>query len=376
MKRIAPLFFFTAVYILSFSLAAQAQPSNPVIVYFKDPKKKSETGVVASESIKGLRLQGKAEPFSPEEIENVDYSGHLELAKRGILRNAVKLEALASSTKKPEERMEKLKDALQNYQNALQEMGPTLFAAKRHAEFKIAYLRGVISQGEEKQINRFTAITKLTEFTKNHPDSWQYPAATILLIKLHVQQGDQEKAEETLKSFIDSKANLAMKKQAELMMARLHINRGKYGDALQQLNTIMVSAPKDSPYFLRAKLAEAECLAATNKLPEATSNLKSILEKAQTAKDKVTLAKAYNTLGMCYYQAGKFHEARWQFLWVDVVYNEDPEEHAKALYYLWKTFRELNEAKRGQEFFNMLVNGEAYSISEYQAKAIEENKAG
>ncbi len=65
--------------------------------------------------------------------------------------------------------------------------------------------------------------------------------------------------------------------------------------------------------------------------------------------DKTLKAQAYNTLGVSYFNGEYLKEARWDFLWVDVVYNQDRAEHAKALYYLWKIFDKLDEKERAQE---------------------------
>ena len=63
----------------------------------------------------------------------------------------------------------------------------------------------------------------------------------------------------------------------------------------------------------------------------------------------------------------KLKAARWEFLWVDVIYNQDAREHAKALYYLFRIFSELGEEDRAQECAQAL-QAERYNGTSYQQK--------
>ena len=85
--------------------------------------------------------------------------------------------------------------------------------------------------------------------------------------------------------------------------------------------------------------------------------------------DKSLKAVAYNTLGQCYYDSDQLKEARWEFLWVDVVFNQDKSEHAKALYYLSKIFDQLNEPERAQDCRDALLQDRAFAGMEWQRLA-------
>ena len=60
--------------------------------------------------------------------------------------------------------------------------------------------------------------------------------------------------------------------------------------------------------------------------------------------DKGLKAMAYNAMGKNLYEVGQLKEARWPFLWVDTIYNQDKEEHAKALFlsliHIWRRWCE------------------------------------
>ncbi len=89
--------------------------------------------------------------------------------------------------------------------------------------------------------------------------------------------------------------------------------------------------------------------------------------------DKNLKASAYNALGVSYYSGEQLKEARWEFLWVDVVYNQDKAEHAKALYYLYKIFDKLDEKERAQECREALSD-RAFTGLEWQRLLLKEAK--
>ncbi len=88
--------------------------------------------------------------------------------------------------------------------------------------------------------------------------------------------------------------------------------------------------------------------------------------------DKDLKALAYNALGSYYYGKDQLKEARWEFLWVDVVYNQDQTEHAQALYYLFKIFDKLDQKDRAQECREALLGDRAFIGMEWQRLARNE----
>src|SRR5207237_4425681 len=106
---------------------------------------------------------------------------------------------------------------------------------------------------------------------------------------------------------------------------------GKHEAALQKLQALAAKLSKDTKFIGRVKIAEAECLVAAKKHTEAIALLRQLITEST---DKNLKALAHNSLGLTYYNAEQAKDALWEFLWVDMVYNQDKAEHAKALYYL------------------------------------------
>lgn len=102
---------------------------------------------------------------------------------------------------------------------------------------------------------------------------------------------------------------------------------------------------------LAANLGQAECLAATNQLPEAVKIVQQVIVAADP--ENVPLhARAYTTLGRCYRQAKDTKNALLAFLHVDLLYFTDPQAHAEALSNLAALYLELDDtegANRAQQ---------------------------
>ncbi|HVS40306.1 MAG TPA: hypothetical protein VMS17_32410, partial [Gemmataceae bacterium] len=96
----------------------------------------------------------------------------------------------------------------------------------------------------------------------------------------------------------------------------------------------------------------------------------------KTAADDGLKAAAYNTLGDYYQQANQPDEALWQYLRVDMLYKQDREEQARALYNLAKLFESVRgDAARSKACLERL-KGDAFAGAEYQARALKEETDG
>jgi tetratricopeptide (TPR) repeat protein len=207
------------------------------------------------------------------------------------------------------------------------------------------------------------AIAKLSDFKNKHADSWQIAGCLKLLAQLQLEAKRYADAEQTYKELSGANVAEPIRQEAELSAAHVSLRAGKHELARKKLQELIAKLPKDSPFIARAHIAQAECLIAAKKPEEARKTLKQILKATG---DKALKAAAYNALGESYAKAGMLKEARWEFLWVDVVYNQDRNEHAKALYYLWWIFSQLNEPERAQECLETLLNDTQFNGVEYQ----------
>src|SRR5262249_13794038 len=142
-----------------------------------------------------------------------------------------------------------------------------------------------------------------------------------------------------------------MRKECDLLVAEALIRGKKPGEAQKRLEGVLKTLPPDDPYATRVRIYLAQCLAASGKLPEATAQLEGIIAKTN---DKELKAVAYNTLGDCYRLNGRNRDALWPYLWVDVIYHQDRQEHIKAMEQLAKLFDEQGDKTRAKQYRDRL----------------------
>jgi len=331
-------------------------------------KDKPYKGTIKSESSRGIEITGIKEPIPAEEIVDIIYDVNPVDVRINQYRPAQISEKDYNDPdpKKESKRKSNLADAIKKYTEAAPKV--TEKTAKRHFEFKVAVLTARQALDDNSDLE--PAIRRLTDFKAKHPNSWQITADLQLLGKLQTDSKQYKDAEETYMELAQADVPEDTKQESELMAAQVSIKAGKQQVALQKLQALAAKLPKNSKYQGRAKIAQAECLLALKKDAEAQGLLRQITKET---KDKDLKAIAYNTLGMGYYNRDQLKEARWEFLWVDVVYNQDKAEHAKALYYLAKIFDKLDEKERAQECREALVSDRAFNGMEWQRQALKES---
>jgi hypothetical protein len=329
------------------------------------------TAKIQSELPDGIRVAGYKELISADDIIDIEYMVDPIDVRLNVYRPAFDADQKLHNPKLEAERKKNLAAALKGYQEALAKLAGGQDFARRNVEYRLGYL--LAQQARDNPADAPAALAKLKEFKSKFADGWQIVRAMHLLANLQLEHKQFADAETTFEELSEmSKAPEAVRHEAKLSAARIGIRAGKHSDALKKLDRLIaeVKLAKDHPLVTRARVAQAECLIADKTtLPKGRAALRDII-KGTT--DTGAKAAAYNTLGVSYFSAGEFKEARWEFLWVDVVYNQDRAEHARALYYLWRTFKELGENERAQECLETLLSDRQFAGLEYQVQAHRE----
>jgi tetratricopeptide (TPR) repeat protein len=346
-------------------------------VYVKG-KDKAIKGKVTAESPKEIKV-GTKEIIPADDVIDVVYE--LSTITSNIpYRAATKLEKESLDPANETKRKNLLAEALKKYEEIL----PTVPAgdknAKRHVEFKIAMLR--VRQAQEDGEAPDKAIARLKDFTKKNPTGWQINTAYQTLGRMQIDTGDFAGAEDTYTKLakLDALSDEA-RMDAKMLAIQAKIQGGKYADAKGDVLELQKELPKGSRFHARARVAEAECLVAETKGKDEATKGK-LFEQAidlvkgviKDSSDKYVKAVGHNTLGYCYLEQGKPKDAMWEFLWVDVVYNQDRLQHAKALFHLWELFRKDGDAPRAQECREALMAPQ-FAGTEYQKQVQKEAAA-
>lgn len=156
--------------------------------------------------------------------------------------------------------------------------------------------------------------------------------------------------------------------RANVALARMLSGQGKFPEALEKYDAVAkdVDTPETGPYKQQAVVGRAVCLAETGKPDEAIALIvdpKGVIA-TNDPKDSKLMARAYNALGTAYSKANKKKDAILAFLHTDLLYFQDPDAHAEALYNLANLFQETNKSDRSIEARNTLKQRYAGSVWE------------
>ncbi|MBI3412420.1 MAG: tetratricopeptide repeat protein [Planctomycetes bacterium] len=363
------LMMLAALTVLGSSQAVCAQDE-----VFLRGKEKPLKVTITAESGLGLEQdlgKGKAKEMIPaEDIVDVMYNNLTPDGVRvNIYRPAFTKERKyfdPAARKDPKEKIT-LGEIIKAYAEAFSQVKEKY--AKQHLEYKIAYLSVLLAQ--EEGAGDDAALQKLAAFKSKHPDSWQIASCLRLLANMQIAQKKLKEAEDTYQELAAANVAPEVKLEGELLAAQVGLRGGKGNEAIKKLDDILAKLPKDSRFYARARIAKAESLATSKDKDQAIAMLRQIIKESS---DKAVKATAYNALGEIFFHAAAYKEARWEFLHVDVLYNQDRNEHAKALYYLSQVFDKLGEPERAKECRDILAADRQFAGLEWQRLALQPTK--
>ena len=145
--------------------------------------------------------------------------------------------------------------------------------------------------------------------------------------------------------------------KAALLEAGALLATEQYADALAKYNSVLASPIDDvraREQKQEATLGSAVCQATAGQVDAGIASILKIIEQNDSREKPVLFAKAYNALGVCYLKAGKTQDALLAFLHVDLLFNQDPNAHAEALYYLISLWRDVNKSERSIQADSLL----------------------
>ena len=350
-------FFFLTSLILSTARADDR-------VRFIDRATKKDTtlsGTILSETPGGLKIKpaiGSSHEIAASDLLEVDYT----VPGRVILdyRTATSNDKAAESATKDDERKKARDIALAAYKKVLPEMADA--KSKRNIEFRIARLLARQAEDEPSQVQ--TAIDQLSAFTKAYPDSWQISLAAKSLAQLQVSNKDYAGAQQTYQDLAKIPGiGDEIQQESQIKSAEMMVRSKKYASAEALLTNLTRKLKPDDPQAVRLRIALAECQGAKGQVDQAVQTLEGIIAQPVAGELK---AAAYNTLGDCYQAQGKPKEALWNYLYVDVIYHQNREEHAKALYHLYRIFKQQGDEAKAQQFRDRLEKDKQFAGLEYQ----------
>jgi tetratricopeptide (TPR) repeat protein len=377
-RLLAVLLALVGVALPAGPAAAQEKFEIPKVGVYtgKSPTKPAyPTAVLVAESPRGFTLKGRKDEIPEGTVAEVIFDVR-PFQVNNLYREGIIAERKARVL--PKEREAERARALAKYEEALAALAklpPDQSFAQTHLQYKVAALLYEQGTEEGKEAARQQAAAKLKEFKARHKQAWQLARVLRMLAQLQLDEKKYGEAEQTYRELARADVAPDVRQDAEVRAILVMMNQeGKRDEARKALEGLKTSLPAGSPPQLRARLALAESLGMTRDakdLARAKDEVKAVLD---ATKDRALRGLAYNTMGYCYYLNDQWQEARWEFLWVDVVYNQDPREHARALYYLADIFARLGEGERAREC-RELLRGAQFSGTDYQRRLLQESKS-
>jgi lipopolysaccharide biosynthesis regulator YciM len=342
------------VAIVLLALVAQARGQDTIrYLDRKSMKETTATGTIVEENPSAVTYKpgGAAGTKEIPSLDIADVIYEIPGAVRLTYRSAVGEETKANNpTTKDNERIASLNLALKNYQEVSPLLRDKNKFADRHVQFKIAKLQARLAEDESDQVD--AALEGLSSFVKKHADGWQITQAAKLLARLQMNKGDADGARKTYET-LAAVDNLPaqVKQDCDFLITDALINGKKFAEAQKKLQGVMQGLSAADPRAVRAKIYLAECLGASGKLQDAVTQIEAIIKQTT---DKSLLGAAYNALGDCYRLNSRGKDALWGYLWVDVIYHQDREEHLKAMQHLASLFDEQGDKFHARQYRDRL----------------------
>jgi hypothetical protein len=357
-------------------LAARAQDQ---VHYFDGNAHKTERGTIVEETPAVVTLNpggGKPAIMIPSaNIEEIEYhvTDDEKFAKLdwNSANNALKR---ARTATKPGDRRKDLEKALDGFRDLAPKLGDNKRLA-RHVQFSIAEALALQAETDPKQLD--PALEAVKKFKADHGDGWQLVKATKLLVRLLEQKGDEAGVQTAYAELADNEAApKAVRQEFGLLTVRHLIQKGKHDEAATKARAIEQGLAAGDPPALKMKLKVylAACETAARKFDKVEGDLNTVLASGA---DNGVKALARNTLGDYYRAKGDNEKAFWEYLWVDIHYNQDREELSRALYNLSELFVKVRQDRvRARECFDRLCDEKQFGGLEYHRKALAEKSPG
>jgi hypothetical protein len=342
------------------------------IVHYYDPASKVESkteeirGVIDSEGPLGIKIRPRNSPAKEIAAADVRYIRYKAVTVSDLdYRKPFGLEDRALGQTRPEQRKKLLADALQGYKDLLPR-AKEVPAAGRFLQYRIARLLALQAEDDPDKLD--AAIDAFTAFGKDHTAGWEIVPAFKQLARLQEEKGNLTAAGQ---AYADLAAvpgiTPRLRQESEILAARMLLRAGRAAEAEKKLTALdaRLSAGDSTKPAVQVFLAQSRL-----ERDDVAGVEKQVDSALRTTADPAVHAAGHNVLGDLYLKKNQPEDAFWQYLRVDVQYGEDPEQEAKALFYLAKLFDSVkNDRVRAQECLDRLQDKGQFGGTEYHKKA-------
>jgi tetratricopeptide (TPR) repeat protein len=190
------------------------------------------------------------------------------------------------------------------------------------------------------------AGSALVAFTKEYPQHYTYYEANELLGDL--LRADKKYAN-AVKFYGELAKNKNMAARANALIGWTHLEQNQPDEAVKAFDLALADRTMGSTAEAQRRLAsvgKAACVVAKGQAGEAVKLVEDVIEKSPP---ESLDARMYNVLGAAQAKNNDPKAAVMAFLHVDLMYAQDPAEHAEALGNLKELWKQIGQPERGEE---------------------------
>jgi len=225
---------------------------------------------------------------------------------------------------------------------------------RKYLEFRIAITSAraadEVPDESAAQAKADEAVKLLDNFLTGNKTGWEVWAAGTACARLQASGSDAKFADAARTwGKVAKAADLApdLKLEATLQEIDTKIRARQLADAKGLIDEAIKTAPAGAP---KDRLAIFQLAQKHGDDPNPDAGVKAIEAEIAKTKDPIVRATGYSMIGELYLAKDKPRDAMWQFLWVEVVYNQDRDEMLKALVRLGESFRQQGDDDRAKAY--------------------------
>ncbi len=186
----------------------------------------------------------------------------------------------------------------------------------------------------------------LIAFTRDYPQHYTFYEANELLGDLYRMHKQYAKA---VKYYGELANNKEMAARANVLIGWTHLEQNQPDEAVKAFDAALADramGPSAEAQQRLAAVGKAACTVAKGQAADAVKQIEEVIEKSPP---EGLDARMYNVLGDAQAKNNDAKAAVMAYLHVDLMYAQDPAEHAEALGNLKQLWKQIGQPERGEE---------------------------
>lgn len=238
--------------------------------------------------------------------------------------------------------------ALQLYKEAESGMGSVSDLGKKDLKYLVARTKARWALSDKSKADE--AIAELEAWNTANPDSFRFYQLHEFLGKVYAAKGDVAKAKAAFEQIAGSKYN-DLKMKGRNLTADLLLASDDVASALREYSAVAAmpaSTPLEKEQKNKGRLGEARCMTREGQPEKAVEVANEVIRDTDKSQPGVH-AEAFLRKGDALKAEQKNQQAVMAYLAVDLLFENQPEQHAEALYELSDLWAKVGQSDRASD---------------------------